>query len=277
MQDKTTPRLHPEQYLYIYELQGGSPSAALELEDLLGVWPEANYTYLFFGSPAEERIGSFLEAHPEYRLNGRYQMRYKQWQQLAVREPVQVDRFKIITSKQNVSLAPGEILLLIDPGVMFGSGLHPTTRGCLQALSRLYADENPSTVVDLGTGTGILAIGAVKLGATRVEAIDLNPLAVSTARANCRRNKVADRIVVRSGDARDNLPEAELLCVNIHFDFLQELLSRPELYRYQWAIMGGFLTAKLEEVLRSIPSRMTTICEPIVEQGWATLLLQNRQ
>ncbi len=266
--------LDPEQTLYVYELKGGVPPAYLDLDGLLGVWPEADYTYLFFTSPAEAILESFFQQHPEFSLTRHYQMPYGQWQQLAAQEPLIIDRFSIITRQQSVELMPGEILLWIDPGVIFGSGLHPTTRGCLRALSQLYAEARPVRVLDLGTGTGILAIAAAKLGAEQVEALDLNPMAISTAAANCERNGVSDMVRLIRGDARDHLPDAELLCVNIHFDFLEVFFDDPVLCNYRWAIIGGFLKEKLARVRKLLPS-CAKVKEPVLEEkGWITLIVE---
>ena len=266
--------LDPEQPLYVYELKGGIPPAFLDLEGLLGVWPEADYTYLFFISPAEATLQSFFRKHPEFSLTQHYQLPYGHWQQLATSEPLSIDRFKIITRKQEVKLLPGEILLHIDPGVIFGSGLHPTTRGCLRALALLYSEVKPAEILDLGTGTGILAIAAAKLGAERVKALDLNPMAISTAAANCERNQVKNIVHLIKGDAQDRLPEMELLCVNIHFDFIESFLRGPELCRYRWAIIGGFLKEKLLRVQELLPACAVVKSPPLEEKGWMTLLLE---
>jgi ribosomal protein L11 methyltransferase len=266
--------LDPEQLLYVYELKGGVPPPFLDLEGLLGVWPEADYTYLFFTSPADAILESFFYEHPEYSLTSHYRLPYGHWQQLAAQEPLVIDRFKIITSKQSVKLSASEILLWIDPGVIFGSGLHPTTRGCLRGLSILYSEATPATVLDLGTGTGILAIAAAKLGAQQVDAVDLNPMAITTAAANCERNGVKESVRLIRGDARDKLPEAELLCVNIHFDFLETFLVSSAVCHYRWALVGGFLKEKLPEVRALLPS-CAVVKKPVLEErGWVTLLLE---
>ncbi len=266
--------LDPEQLLYVYELKGGVPPPFLNLEGLLGVWPEADYTYLFFTAPADATLRSFFLEHPEFHLTNSYQLPYGRWQQLAVREPFAIGCFKIITGRQQVALSAGEILLWIDPGVIFGSGLHPTTRGCLRALSLLYSETSPSRVLDLGTGTGILAIAAAKLGAEKVEALDLNPMAISTAAANCQRNGVSESVRLLIGDAKNHLTDAELVCVNIHYDFLESFLDSPALCRYRWAIIGGFLKDKLPGVQGAIPS-CAVIREPVLEEkGWITLLVE---
>jgi ribosomal protein L11 methyltransferase len=267
--------VNPEQLLYVYELKGGLPPAALDVEGLLGVWPEGEYTYLFFFLPAETAVTAFLETHPEFRLTDHYRLRYGDWQDLAEEEPFEVGRFKISTRPEQIEPAAADISLLIDPGVMFGSGLHPTTRGCLRALSLLYSQVRPARVLDLGTGTGILAIAAAKLGAIEVKAVDLNPLAVSTAAANCRRNQVEEKVRVCLGDAHGDLPSADLLCLNIHLEFLRTFLSGPEMRAYGLVILSGFLQEHLEEVISLLPEGSRLGTSPLLERGWATLIVVN--
>lgn len=96
----------------------------------------------------------------------------------------------------------GQIVLRLDPGLAFGTGTHPTTRLCLLALEQLLGGDSrdrPATVLDVGTGSGILAIAAAQLGADRVLAIDIDPVAVSAAQANVRLNRLSRRVSVRLG------------------------------------------------------------------------------
>ena len=265
----------PQQLLFVYELKGGLPPPVLDMEGLLGVWPEGEYTYLFFFLPAEAAVAAFLETHPAFRLTDHYRLRYGDWQDLAEEEPFQVGRFKIRTRPTQIEPAADDLSLLIDPGVMFGSGLHPTTRGCLRALSLLYSQVRPARVLDLGTGTGILAIAAAKLGATEVEALDINPLAISTATANCRRNQVEARVRVRLGDAGGDLPSADLLCLNIHLEFLRTFLCRLKMRTYGRMILSGFLQEHLEEILSLLPQGGRLEVPPLIERGWATLIFTN--
>ncbi|SDT36020.1 [LSU ribosomal protein L11P]-lysine N-methyltransferase [Paenibacillaceae bacterium GAS479] len=91
-----------------------------------------------------------------------------------------------------------EIVLEIDPGMAFGTGTHPTTSLCLRALESVIREGDE--VIDVGTGSGILAIGAVKLGAGHVLAVDLDPVAVSSALENARLNGLEDQIQVLQSD-----------------------------------------------------------------------------
>ena len=101
---------------------------------------------------------------------------------------------------------PGEIVIDLDPGMAFGTGTHATTALCLKALDR--AIRGGEDVIDVGTGSGILAIGAVKLGARGVLALDLDPVAVSSAKANAALNGLGDRIDVRESDLLGVLKES---------------------------------------------------------------------
>jgi ribosomal protein L11 methyltransferase len=102
---------------------------------------------------------------------------------------------------------PDDVVLALDPGMAFGTGLHPTTRLCLAALERV-ADRGLVTgarVLDVGCGSGILAIAAARLGAASVLGVDTDPIAVEATAANAARNRLARRIAARAG----SLPTGE--------------------------------------------------------------------
>lgn len=91
-----------------------------------------------------------------------------------------------------------EKIIELDPGMAFGTGTHPTTSLCLRTLQSVI--KGGEEVIDVGTGSGILAIGAVKLGAKHVLALDLDPVAVSSARENTRLNGLEERITIKESD-----------------------------------------------------------------------------
>ncbi|MGG1942742.1 50S ribosomal protein L11 methyltransferase [Paenibacillus polymyxa] len=91
-----------------------------------------------------------------------------------------------------------EKIIELDPGMAFGTGTHPTTSLCLRTLESVI--QGGEEVIDVGTGSGILAIGAVKLGAKHVLALDLDPVAVSSARENTRLNGLEERITIKESD-----------------------------------------------------------------------------
>jgi len=125
-------------------------------------------------------------------------------------DPIRVsDRLWIVPSWHE-SPDPGAINLILDPGMAFGTGSHPTTRLCLEWLERTV--EPGSSVLDYGCGSGILAIAAARLGASHVAGVDIDPQAVEAARANAERNEV----VAHFADSTDPIAgEYDLVVANI--------------------------------------------------------------
>ncbi len=106
-------------------------------------------------------------------------------------------RTVIVPAWEDYAPAPGEIVIRLEPGMAFGTGLHATTRLCLKALEEQLV---PGwDVLDMGTGSGVLAIAAAKQGARSVLALDTDPAAVTVARENAAMNAVADAVSVRHG------------------------------------------------------------------------------
>jgi ribosomal protein L11 methyltransferase len=114
----------------------------------------------------------------------------------------------------------GAVGIVIDPGQAFGTGAHPTTRLCLE----LLLEEEPASVLDLGCGSGVLAVAAARLGFGPVSAFDLEAPAVEAALANARANQV--EIDARQADVlADSLPEAGLALANLELRLLERLVA----------------------------------------------------
>jgi ribosomal protein L11 methyltransferase len=127
-------------------------------------------------------------------------------------------------------LEPGLIAIRLDPGRAFGNGAHPTTQLCLAALERHLRPH--AAVIDLGTGTGILAIAAAKLGARSILAVDTDPEAVRVARANVVANHVVDQVRVEAGSLAElrsgqwGTVEAPVVVANILAGIIVDLFAQ---------------------------------------------------
>jgi ribosomal protein L11 methyltransferase len=120
-----------------------------------------------------------------------------------------------------------EVVVALDPGVAFGTGLHPTTRLCLLGLEAFAADGwlEGRRVLDVGCGSGILALAALGLGAAAATGIDRDPLAIEATRANARRNRVARRVVTRVGSLPVPGEPFEVVVANLVAAVLIELAA----------------------------------------------------
>lgn len=123
-----------------------------------------------------------------------------------------------------------EVVLALDPGMAFGTGLHPTTRLCLGALETV-ADARPgglsgARVLDVGCGSGILSIAAARLGAASVLALDIDPIAVEATTANARRNRVLRRVRVRPGSVPSGAGPFDVVLANLIASILVDLAPR---------------------------------------------------
>lgn len=133
--------------------------------------------------------------------------------------PLRIGRFLVRPSWSAPRPAGEQIEIVLDPGMAFGTGLHPTTQQCLEALSHIALDGR--SVIDVGTGSGILAIAASKRGASPVVAVDTDPLAVEAARENTARNGVA--VPVGEGSAADVPGRFDVVIANIVSPVLQRI------------------------------------------------------
>lgn len=146
--------------------------------------------------------------------------------------------------------APDDVVVSIDPGAAFGTGLHPTTRRCLEILELVVRPG--ATVFDVGTGSGILALAAAGLGAGRVLAVDVDPIAVSTARTNVAASGLGDRVRVAEGSA--DVPAAperfDIVVANIIARVILEIapVLRRRLAANGTLVVGGIIRDRADEV-----------------------------
>ena len=146
----------------------------------------------------------------------------------------------------------GEIVIEMDPGMAFGTGTHETTRLCSQLLEKYV--EKGDNVIDVGCGTGILSIIAIKLGASHAAAIDIDEVAARVARENCAINGVLDSISVKKGVLADIEPQkADIVVANIIADVVIGISSLIPSYLKKGGILltSGIIKESKDDVLRA--------------------------
>jgi len=268
----------PYQNLYIYEISGAiSDSKKFFKEDFIGCWNEGETSFLFFSQPHDEEVNSFGEKRG-IPLLSRNVLDYKAWQAGEELKPFKVGNLIISPPWEDAKVEEGEVLVHLDPNVVFGTGYHPTTRTCLKALWEIYQKERPRKVLDLGTGSGILALAAVKWGAEKVLAVDCNELAAETALRNVFANGESRRIEVRFGKAEDFIgEEADLVCANIYLRVIESLLKKRAFFEKRWFILSGIFEKDVEEIERRLIPEPVEIVERIKEKNWLTLVGFNQR
>jgi len=138
--------------------------------------------------------------------------------------PMRIGRHILVCpSWEDAKVGEGDLLIELDPGMAFGSGTHQSTQLALVAIEQHVG--RGDLVIDVGCGSGILAIAAARMGARQVVAIDADPLAVDVARENVERNGVAGVVDVREGDLLDDAPtDADVIVANIVAQVIADLL-----------------------------------------------------
>jgi ribosomal protein L11 methyltransferase len=163
----------------------------------------------------------------------------KSWQPVAIGR-----RFLIAPPWSEVAAAPGQLVIRIEPGMAFGTGTHETTRLCLAAIEKYF---DGGSFLDVGTGTGILAIAAAKLKTeARIEACDTDEEAVQIAIENARLNEVDGRISFRVGTIDDAATaSANLVCANLTADVILPLLPQLLAATCGHLILSGILQEQM--------------------------------
>mgnify|MGYP001823112738 CR=1 FL=1 len=243
----------PYSDLYIYYLKGHLGSDLdLATEEFIGNWEEDEFSFLFFSRPALNKIESLVTVQPQLALIDEYRMSYADWLG-EMPAPFQAGSFVVtppwITDDPLVKASDENRLILLDPGLVFGTGTHPTTRDCLAAIERIFGMGCPLNLLDLGTGSGLLSLAAARLGAARILAVDINWLAAETAGKNVRRNRLENRILTVRGRAEDFIDlTTDLVIANIHYDVMKRLISAGGFLRNKWFILSGLLRSQAKDV-----------------------------
>ena len=169
--------------------------------------------------------------------------------------------------------APGDRIIEIDPGMAFGSGTHETTSMCLSLLEEVITGSE--YVIDVGTGSGILAIGAALFGAKKILAIDIDPDAVRVAIENVKHNKVDNTVSVQQGNLLDHVDAVCDICVaNIISDVIISFAAplKEHIRPGGLFICSGIVSSRADEVRRALEDAQYRILRRVDKGEWTAFL-----
>ena len=299
--------------LYIYYIQGrAGHEKEMFGPDFIGNWEEDGFSFLFFSKPAHGIVDEFLIGRDDLILLDDYQMSYEEWHG-DMPAPFSVGSLSIVPFHGEESGAPPSVALdnddshappmtsvlpdpvvkdaafqgagvskpvyrvpiRIDPGVVFGVGNHPTTRDCMEALELVFSRGPVETALDIGTGSGILSLGAAALGCGYTLSMDLNFLAAKTAENNVRINGMEKRVGVVCGSAFDFMTwPFELLIANIHYDVMKSMMIPEVFCNKKYFILSGLLRSQAEKIARRLEEMPVEIEKRWSENGiWHTFFV----
>ncbi len=201
-------------------------------------------------------------------------------------KPLRIGRRVLLTPAwEEPEALPGDVVVRLEPGMAFGTGLHPTTRLCVAALEKWVRPGD--AFLDIGTGSGVLAIAAAKLGAARAWATDIDPLAIRVAKENALLNKITlerDGLFIEQGSVPEGLAGGfQVIAANILAEVLIGLfecaydnvpLDEP-LAPGGHMILSGILEEKAELVLAAAANHGLTEIERRQEGDWVALVVRS--
>lgn len=200
------------------------------------------------------------------------------WEKFWKREikPIGIGEKIVVKSSWDRKEFPDKIAINIDPKMAFGTGRHETTRLCMREMERLVQPDH--RILDVGTGSGILAILAAKLGASYVLAVDPDRTAVDSASENIEKNKVEERVEVRVGTIDDKTPRNhfDLVVANLFKSRIFELFDRIEQTAKHDGIiiLSGVLDSERDEVSDFLKRKKTKVGKTTQEGAWLCYVLR---
>lgn len=187
--------------------------------------------------------------------------------------PVQVGEHLVVCpSWEAYDRKPDEVVLTLNPGMAFGTGTHDTTRLCMELLEKYITPQD--TVLDVGCGSGILAITAALLGANKIIGCDIDEVAVKVAGENAALNGVQDRIAFHQGDLTSQVEGSfQIICANIVADVIIRLSEDAGRYLAKDGIFitSGIIDTREQDVLNALEQNGFQVIERRTSGGWVAL------
>lgn len=187
----------------------------------------------------------------------------------------------ICPSWEDYALKKDEILIHLDPGSAFGTGTHATTQLCIQAIEKYVKDGD--FVADIGTGSGILAIAAIKCGASRAVGIDNDPLVIDVAIDNAQVNNVLSKIEFEHKTAdellKNHSSEFDFVAANILHNVLAEIMEdlKGLMKNGAYMVLSGILDEKKQVVYDAIEKHGLCIVETLKQENWIAIVVKKTQ
>ena len=194
--------------------------------------------------------------------------------------PVKIsERFTIVPTWEDYTpVNSDELIIELDPGMAFGTGTHPTTVMCIQALERTV--KQGDQVIDVGTGSGVLSIAAAMLGSGRTRAFDLDEVAVRSARLNIKLNKVSETASVAQNNLLDNVEEhsADVVVANILAEVILRFTDDAARVVKPGGcfITSGIIQQKKDLVKEDLIRAGFTIEETLVMEDWVAIIARKK-
>ncbi|WP_440980696.1 50S ribosomal protein L11 methyltransferase [Shinella sumterensis] len=264
----------------------GFAIATMEIDEKNDIWEASVYVFRPDEAEVYDRFAALLAADfPGIRIQ-REELPDIDWiaKSLEGLKPVRAGRFVVHGSHDRGTARIGEIAIEIDAGQAFGTGHHGTTAGCLEMIHKVMRARTVRRVLDLGTGSGVLAIAARKLAPVTVLATDIDPIATRVARENVRLNGIA------SGIALETAPGFHSTAFGRHGPFdliIANILARPlmrmapqlaaQLAPGGDVILSGILASQRWKVLAAYNGQGLRHVRTIWREGWVTIHLDNRR
>jgi ribosomal protein L11 methyltransferase len=218
---------------------------------------------------SKERIEGVLGYPPRFEFQ---EVREEDWAEAwkTYFKPEHIGNIVIKPSWEDYQPTGYEIVVELDPGMAFGTGTHPTTRLCLLLLQEIgYGKKN---LLDIGTGSGILAVAGAKLGIREIMATDIDPLAVNIAAENAARNGEEQTITVVEGDLLERKPERrfELVVANIISNAILKIIPNlPQVLENEgYFLASGIIEERFPEIKEALITRGFSIYKTLKEDGW---------
>ena len=184
-------------------------------------------------------------------------------------------RIIVTPSWEEYTPAEGEVQMRLDPGMAFGTGTHDTTRLCLELLEEVVTPE--TRILDVGTGSGILSVGGVLLGAPSALGVDIDPVAVKVANENAEINEVTDKTEFVCGDLTDKVHgKFEIVTANIVADVIIRLLSTVKNYLLKGGVLivSGIIDTRADEVENACHEAGFVTEKRLEHGGWVAIKLR---